>query len=175
MMKRRKLRDITDKNERETIDFLVEGIIDHFFYTGVSGKELQESDKVEIGSYLPYLINKILINLQFTHTNFRLTSRVFCKRSVIEFLMDEFGDIEVDGKSLKNILSEKDLGMKISREIDEEIEGLRILAESRKNKVNSESQSLEFSDGSDDSDLDEWELVPKEHQKWWHPETASKK
>lgn len=174
MINRKHPRDVIDEDEKDEYHCRAERIIDHFFYLAVSRKELEKSDKAVIESYLPSLMKIILINLQFTITNFRLTARLFRKRSVLSFLSNEFGDIMVKEKTLKELLAEKNLGERIARNIDRDIKGVRYLASERENRRKLTGQKRgEGSSGSDDSDLDEWKIVPEAHHEWWHPKTAS--
>lgn len=79
------------------------------FILGADHIELDEEEKIVVGQKLKDLVHFILVNLETTCFAFceRLQSGYFRKISAFKFLLEDFGDIMIDNKSLRETLLEK--------------------------------------------------------------------
>lgn len=157
-----------DSFEQAEIFEQIDCVLDLLFYAGVKNEIWNTEEKKEIGKHLGNLFDRILVNLRGVKSDNRLSSRLFRKRSVIEFMVGLFGDIEVKNKPLRDLLYENDI-RKIREHINSRIKMSRENYEARLDVIKKYGKKFCAFDYMLDSSLEDGLLVPVAHREWWYP------
>lgn len=137
------------------------------FKVGVSNIQFKEEEKIMIGHKLVGLVSFILKNLKDASVTIcdRLQSGPFRKRSALEFILNIFGEVKIQQKTLKEIFEDNG-----AREVIDKFEKwVKIIREyvQSKKELAQIYNDIDY-DSSDDSDFEE--IMPKNHRLIWFPQ-----
>lgn len=151
-----------DSDTALQLRWMTDKLLDSMFYTGVYWNPLDNDIKTNIGHLLALVIEPIVNNIECICclAFFNLDSSLFRKRSAMQYIFDLLGDVLINGVKLSTMFIKKGAKEAISK-LDNQI-----LQAKNFSKIRSENAEA-FYDLTDDSDLDEGDLVPKNSHNWW--------
>lgn len=156
------------ESTEEEVYFAIEYLLGTIFDFGVSETKLNEGEKnmfsVKAKNLLGLILHYSRVEGEFISN--RLESAPFRKRSALQFLFDDFGDVIIEGKSLRKVLQE--IGIEeVMKILDLCIEQNKSATKDRKEFAEKYGDNFDLIPFSDDSDLEV--QVPEKHREIWFP------